>query len=90
MRFDLTVLETSLTDILFFHNKYQSSQINKILTDLGLHILCMQEIEIENDFNEELLHLPGYNLEMEDSTKKKKYCIVYQRFGRHEFAHSYD
>ena len=50
----------------------------------------MQEIEIENDFNEELLHLPGYNLEMEDSTKKKKYCIVYQRFGRHEFAHSYD
>ena len=44
---------------------------NLIITE-NIDILCMQEIDVKNDYNIRLLTLPGMNLEIEDNTVKAR------------------
>ena len=44
---------------------------NLIITE-NIDILCMQEIDVKNDYNVRLLTLPGMNLEIEDNTVKAR------------------
>ena len=37
-----------------------------------IDILCFQEAEIESDFNNDLLNIPGYTLELERNTMKAR------------------
>ena len=45
--------------------KYKKDLVKDILLKNDIDILMMQEIEIENDFDCELLNIPGYRFECE-------------------------
>ena len=51
-------------------NKKQS--VKNIITSENIDILCLQEIELEKDYNSEMLTLPGYDLEIEKNDVKSR------------------
>ena len=56
--------------------KAKKDLVKELLTENKIDILVMQETEIEPDFNQKNLGIPGYTLEMENC-KFKKRCGVY-------------
>ena len=48
--------------------KYKKDLVKSILTMNSIDILCLQEIEINHDFDCNLLNIPGYTLETEQNT----------------------
>ena len=57
--------------------KNKKDLVKNILISNNLDVLSMQEIEIEHDFDCELLRIPGYVLETEVNTNKKRVgCYV--------------
>ena len=65
--------------------KYKKDLISELLKEFNIDVLSMQEIELEHDFECDLLSIPGYKLETEvNKTKKrvgfyKKNHIKYER-----------
>ena len=51
--------------------KFKKDQVKNILMENNIDILVMQEIEIEPNFNCELLSIPGYRFESENNYVKK-------------------
>ena len=57
--------------------KFKKDLVKGLLTENEIDILAMQETEIENGLDEKLLNIPGYNLEMEKNSGKKKSWSVH-------------
>ena len=52
--------------------KFKKDLVKNILLEKEIDILLMQEIEIEKDFDFELLNIPGYSFECETNDVKKR------------------
>ena len=52
--------------------KYKKEVLNRMIIENKIDILCFQEAEIESDFNNDLLNIPGYCLELERNTMKAR------------------
>ena len=52
--------------------KYKKEVLNRMIIENRIDILCFQEAEIESDFNNDLLNIPGYCLELERNTMKAR------------------
>ena len=55
--------------------KLKKDLVKNILLENNIQILCMQETEVELGFDEFLLSLLGFNLEMERNTVKARVAI---------------
>ena len=55
--------------------KYKKDLIKDLLYKNSIDILLMQEIELEADFNVELMNIPGYMFESEKNNFKKRVGI---------------
>ena len=70
--------------------KSKKDLVARILQEENIDILCLQEIELENMFDENLLQIPGYSLEVEINQNKRRACIYvtrklnYKRMSDHE------
>ena len=49
--------------------KYKKFIIDQILRSNEVKILCMQEVEIESEFNTDILTISGFQLELETNSK---------------------
>ena len=57
--------------------KFKKDLVKNILIENEIDVLSMQEIEIESDFNCELLSIPGYIFEYESNNVKRRVgCYV--------------
>ena len=61
--------------------KFKKDLVKNIMKEKELKVLCMQEVEVENGFNETLLRIPGFNLELEKNLVKARVAI-YINLGR--------
>ena len=52
--------------------KNKKDLIKAILIENNIDILCMQELEVEHDFDCNLLRIPGFVLEIENNNRKKR------------------
>ena len=52
--------------------KYKKDLISNILSEFEIDVLAMQEIELEHDFDCDLLSIPGYKFEAEANSFKKR------------------
>ena len=53
--------------------------VEKILNEECIDILCLQEVELESNFDENLMRIPGYSLEVENNRNKRRVCIYVTR-----------
>ena len=57
--------------------KNKKALVKQLLNENSIDVLSMQEVEVETDFDVELLKLPGYILELENNTVKKRVgCFI--------------
>ena len=66
----------SLQNDLCLGLKNKKDQVKRLLAENDIDILCMQEIELENDFDCNLMRIPGFVFEAESSKKKRVGCFV--------------
>ena len=59
--------------------KFKKDLVKNILLENEIDILLMQETEIENDFDCEMLNIPGYRFEFETNDVKRRDTIKYKR-----------
>ena len=52
--------------------KGKKDLVKSILLENKIDVLVMQEVEIEHNFDENTLNIPGYRLETENSNTKKR------------------
>ena len=52
--------------------KFKKDLVKNILLENEIDILLMQETEIENDFDCEMLNIPGYRFEFETNDVKRR------------------
>ena len=55
--------------------KNKKDLVKTALLENKIDILCMQETEIPPDFDEELIRIPGFVLELEVNAVKKRVCM---------------
>ena len=55
--------------------KFKKDLVKNILLENNIQILCMQEVEVESGFDESLLGIPGYNIEVEKNSIKARVAI---------------
>ena len=66
----------SLQNDLCLGLKNKKDQVKRLLAENDIDILCMQEIELKNDFDCNLMRIPGFVFEAESSKKKRVGCFV--------------
>ena len=52
--------------------KSKKTLVKNILNENEIDVLCMQELEVDKDFDCNLLSIPGYVLEVEENLNKKR------------------
>ena len=52
--------------------KSKKLEVERLLKDQSVNSFCLQEVEIENSFDENLLSLSGYNFELESNSLKSR------------------
>ena len=60
-------------------DKHLENKIGKnkfVMSSIDIDVLCMQELKVEHDYDCNLLSIPGYVLEIENSTKKRIGCYI--------------
>ena len=55
--------------------KYKKDLIGDLLNEFKIDMLAMQEIELEHEFNCDLLNIPGYKFESEVNKNKKEFKL---------------
>ena len=56
--------------------KNKKDLVKCLLIENELDILCMQETELENDFDCNLVRIPGFVFEIENLDKKRVGCYI--------------
>ena len=56
--------------------KNKKDLVKCLLTENDMAILCMQETELKNDFDCNLVRIPGFVFEAENSDKKRVGCYI--------------
>ena len=67
----MTVLKIA-TPNLCLGLKFKKDLVKNILLENDIDVLSMQETEIENDFDCDLLNIPGYKFEYESNDVKRR------------------
>ena len=55
--------------------KNKREEVKRLLSKNGINILCLQETEIEKDYDKELLNINKYKLELENNSIKARVGI---------------
>ena len=69
--------------------KSKKTLVKKILNENELDVLCMQELEVDKDYDCTLLNIPGYVLEVEENINKKRVgCYIRENLKIHQTTRS--
>ena len=55
--------------------KNKREEVKRLLSENGINILCVQETEIEKDYDKEILNIHNYKLELEYNSIKARVGI---------------
>ena len=55
----------------------RKEEIKELIRKNNIDILCLQEVELEHDYDSTLLNFMGYNLETEINSLKRLTAIYY-------------
>ena len=64
--------------------RYKKDLVKEILLTNEIDILSLQETELEKDFDQSLLNIPGYNLEVETNNVKSRVVMYIKNSIKYE------